>query len=583
MQAAVSTDRAHPESGAPSAKEALFAGASAVVVSALYVAVAAWHGALGVARGDDWVYYRAAFKLARSGSFSADPWAFTMLVGHLLLAQPVIAVFGSSLTALQLMVALLGAVAMTATYLVLRSFLSNGRAAFAVGCLALGPIYGTLSVSYMTDVPAFTLEALVLLTGLQALRTSRFSFPWFVVSLLMGIAAFSIREYALAAPAAVSIVALRRVGSYDRLKLRRVAVSVSVGLLVAASMYVWRHSLPGASHVVRPLQSPLVSAAYVCSAAFTISLFVFPIMFLISVRGVTRVLQDHPRVVLLVAGPVVLIWASLSANGAVLVGNYLTPHGSDPETLPGQPPVVVPPVLWQVLLILSLLSLLTLAGLGLARHHTPHDTRTPVTRSMAQSTGMQLSWVFCLVMFTGLAVVKIATPGVIADRYLIPIVPFVLAVALDRAADDGLLVRRFGPVAVASLATMAVLGTAVVDAAATFDGAKWQLATSVQRSGFPAESIDGGYEWFGYHQPGKIVDFRLNTPARNWWDRLFENQAICVETRHAATPPWAGARAVDGVVGRLTVRTLFGVKYDLVAVRTTEPCLAPRAALVTSR
>jgi len=51
---------------------------------------------------------------------------------------------------------------------------------------------------------------------------------------------------------------------------------------------------------------------------------------------------------------------------------------------------------------------------------------------MAQTTGMQLSWVFCLVMFTGLAVVKIATPGVITDRYLIPIVPFVLAVALDR-------------------------------------------------------------------------------------------------------------------------------------------------------
>jgi len=102
------------------------------------------------------------------------------------------------------MVSVLGAVGLTAAYLVVRSFLPRGHAAFAIGCLALGPVSGTLGVSYMTDVPAFALEALALLSGLRALRTRRFSFPWFVASLLIGVAAFSIREYAVAAPAAVS-------------------------------------------------------------------------------------------------------------------------------------------------------------------------------------------------------------------------------------------------------------------------------------------------------------------------------------------------------------------------------------------
>jgi hypothetical protein len=171
----------------------------------------------------------------------------------LLLAQPVIAVFGSSPAALQVWNVpggrpdgcISGGAQLPAA----------GDAAFAIGCLALGPVYGTLSVSYMTDVPAFALEALALLSGLRALRTRRFSFPWFVASLLIGVAAFSIREYAVAAPAAVSIVALRRVGAHDRRNLGRAASSVSVGLLVAAAMYLWRHSLPGVSHVPRPLQS----------------------------------------------------------------------------------------------------------------------------------------------------------------------------------------------------------------------------------------------------------------------------------------------------------------------------------------
>ncbi len=66
---------------------------------------------------------------------------------------------------------------------------AEGHAAFAIGCLALGPVSGTLGVSYMTDVPAFALEALALLSGLRALRTRRFSFPWFVASLLIGVAA----------------------------------------------------------------------------------------------------------------------------------------------------------------------------------------------------------------------------------------------------------------------------------------------------------------------------------------------------------------------------------------------------------
>ena len=140
MQVTIGTDRAHSDSCAPSAREIVVAGTSAALTSTLYVLLAAWHGALGVARNDDWVYYRSAFRLAQDGSFSADPWADVMLVGHVVLAQPIVAVFGSSPAALQVMVSVLGAVGLTATYLMVRSFLPTGHAAFAIGCLAQGPV-----------------------------------------------------------------------------------------------------------------------------------------------------------------------------------------------------------------------------------------------------------------------------------------------------------------------------------------------------------------------------------------------------------------------------------------------------------
>jgi hypothetical protein len=572
MQAEVFADRMHTANGTPRFKEVLLACIFAVLVSALYVALTAWHGAVGVARSDDWAYYRAAFALARDGSFSADPWTFTMLIGHLVLAQPVIALFGSSMAALQLMVAVLSAVALMATYLVIRSFLPPKLATFAVGCLALGPIYGTLSVSYMTDVPAFAFEVLVLLTGLQALRSSRFSFQWFIVSLLLGVVAFSIREYALAAPAAVSVVTLRRLAVFDRAKMRRVAVLVALGLIAVATMYFWRHKLPGASHVPRPAQAPFISVAYVCSAAFTIALFTFPMLFLISGSVAARLIRDRSRVAIITLGCIISAWALLLlVNGSVLPGNMLTAHGSYPETLPGQPPVVLPFVLWQGLSVLSLFSFLSLAVVALARHSTKGVRETSSTQTVAQ-TGVQLCWVFSLLMFGEIAAVKFATPGVITDRYLIPIVPFIIGVALHWATKSGILVVRPRTRVIASLALMALLGTTVVDAAATFDGAKWKIATSVQRSGIAPELIDGGYEWFGYHQPGKIVDFKLDAPARNWWDRLFVHRDMCVETRNAATSPVA---SIDGgkIISELKARALFGVNYDLVAVRTTKACV----------
>jgi hypothetical protein len=142
-----------------------------------------------------------------------------------------------------------------------------------------------------------------------------------------------------------------------------------------------------------------------------ISLFAFHMCFLFSPRAVVRALHHHPRAALIVSGVIGSIWTLLgSANGAVLLGNYLTVQGSYPETLPGNPPAVLPTLVWQALSLLSLLSLLAFVGTGLTLHTLPRGSGTTVTRSTAQSSGVHLSWVFCLMMLGEVAAVKIATP-----------------------------------------------------------------------------------------------------------------------------------------------------------------------------
>ncbi|GAA2490391.1 ArnT family glycosyltransferase [Terrabacter carboxydivorans] len=558
-----------------SRKELLTVAACALAAAVVYTSLAAWHGALGASRSDDWVYYRSAYAFARDGAFSADPWADTMLVGHVALAQPVIWLFGPSITYLQLMVAILGSLALLGTYWITRSYLSRRQSALATGCLALGPIYGTLSVSFMTDIPAFALEVLVLLTGLRSMRRGRLSFPWFITSLCLGLVAFSIREYALAAPASVALIALRHVSAVSRTQMRRVMTLSLLGLLAAACTYLWRHSLPGSSHVSRPSQTFLISVAYGLSTIFTVSLFVFPTTFVLSPRTWGTAVRVRPRASLTAAAAVVIAWAwLLMSNGSIMMGNMFTAQGSYPDTLPGDPPVLLPEAVWIGLNILSLYSLLMLVAAALTANTEASGGTANSNSTSTSRAGLQMSQAFCLLMLGELLVVKFATPGVITDRYLFPLIPFVAAIALSHAARAGLFIRSSRAIGVASLALLALLGTAVVDASATFDGAKWQFATSLERTGVAPQSIDGGYEWFGYHQPGHIVDFALDAPARNWWNRLFDDQPPCIETRYAATlSERASEASAEPIVARYRTRTGLGVTYDLVAVRLNAHCL----------
>ena len=118
---------------------------------------------------------------------------------------------------------------------------------------------------------------------------------------------------------------------------------------------------------------------------------------------------------------------------------------------------------------------------------------------------------------------------------------------------------------------MAVLGFVLTDAAATLDGAKWQLARRVERSGYAPATIDGGYEWFGYHQADSP-----QLPVRNgtatFWQGLFTPRHVCALVRFDGGGDGAGESRAPEVIATIDVDGLLGPHYRLEVVATPKSC-----------
>jgi hypothetical protein len=328
----------------------------ALVVAGLYVVSAAVHGALGVARNDDWVYYRLAFEFFHTGRLEVDPYTSTLLVGQIIAAQPVIAVFGDAIAPLQIAVALLSAVTLAATYLFLRHFLPVIWALASVACLAVGPLWGGLSVSFMSEVPALALQVLSLCAAVPALRGPRLRWGWLVWSLVLSLLAFSVREYALAAPAAILFTAYRVHGPggapwrrRDDPQVRRVLLGlVAAGIVwcaAAAALVMWRGTLVTEPRALSAQIELGQRVAYVAVGLLTTTGFMlFPVALAVWRGGAWRRLRRWWP--LLVALIVLFVVTARVLKYPLLLGNYLRLGGSYSGTLMGSAPRVFSEQVW---------------------------------------------------------------------------------------------------------------------------------------------------------------------------------------------------------------------------------------------
>lgn len=471
------------------------------------LAIASHFGAFGIPRNDDWAYVHALTVLDARAALDGGHWVSANLVGQLVGSLPLVWIFGTSIRALQVWSVLVGVVGLLAVHDLAGRRTTPTRALLVTLVVAVGPLWATLSVSYMTDVPAFTFAMVCLALGVRGIRADGPRATFFA-SLVVGVLAFTVREYAVAAPFAVAVTALWCARDWPETQRRAVRWTCAGAAAAIGLFYYWRLHIPTwfESSVGLPgLDRTTAVVDDFAQATMLVGLLVLPVTVLARPRrALLASFRRAPQASVVTLTTVsIFLAAAIGYHGTSGVftggGNYVTSLGAlGTSTLRGDRGLVLP---WPVMVTLAVAgawSALVLCALAVP---AVADTWASFRRRAA------LTPVTIPQVVVGLALLAYLVPYVVSsafgigvyDRYLLPVVPLAAILVLWRAPRPGPSDRRRMQAASVAFVVLALLGLVIAVNAASFDGTKWKVATRAAEVTGDGELVDGGYEWIGAH------------------------------------------------------------------------------------
>jgi 4-amino-4-deoxy-L-arabinose transferase-like glycosyltransferase len=484
-------------------------------------------GAIGVPHNDDFNYRRVALGLYEDGQVQLTRWTVMSLIGQLALVQPFLWLSGGAPSAFATMTAILALIGIVASYLLARRLLLTFRSFIAVLIVLLFPGFLLNTTSFMTDVPAYAGEMLCLALGAAALQPERTQrWRWLVASFAVGLFAYSIREFALAAPAAVLVSAT--MSATDR-RIRYLAVGVVLLVACVAVSYITSHLAGQGTAVLAPLSESNVERTRL--AVTTLAFGLSPVLIIAAAWWLPRV--HVPETVVGAVAGLILFGGSVldivtgSGIPTQLVGNLLVREGAPGDgALAGARPFLFGSPWWEAMNLLALVAaVLGLALLGgviglVIRRRRAADRRT-LTAAFGSVTG--LLFVFVLIVGSGLVVFGLVAS--MFDRYLWPLtLPLATLLLLQPPWAGETPARRWRvpalvPRAAAGIATFTLATSSLVlllnsDA---FDAARWRIGEQAVSAGFAPQTIDAGMEWVGYHASGTANVEAIGPSDQMWY------------------------------------------------------------------
>ena len=493
----------------------------AVLVSV--VAAAGWYllslslGAVGIARNDDWSFLDNAFRFAETGDFAIAGWVQMMLIGQLVLAAPVIAVFGQSVAALQALVALLGALLLVSAYLLLRNSLTPIWAGLATALAAASSLFGLLSVSFMTDIPAAAFQLLALALAYRAFRGDRISWPVMLWATAAALVAVSIREYAVVALAAIWLTALRI--SRKKRSYRAFLVWSAVLALVAIVMLLWR-----AGQVTVPdsrFGLNLFGIRYLPWWPLAAGWLLLPAVAAANPLAVARRAWTSSRVLTVLALLVAVV--ALVHTRLGFLGNYLSFSGGYAEVLRGVATPVLPSAWSIVVTIAATYGAIALALLLVTPIHNVWAARRAIIDRPVSEVSLLVSFlVLTLIMY---AIAPLFADVAMFDRYFIAVLPVAAGLILWWLVRQDLTwAKPQAPVA-AVLVVVTLTNILITAATSARDAARWELASQAAALlGVAEGNIDGGFDYYTFNNSGLP---RPDGVRWTWWTAYFGDRAVC--------------------------------------------------------
>jgi 4-amino-4-deoxy-L-arabinose transferase-like glycosyltransferase len=501
-------------SSAPAAVVALICGWSLLVV------LANPSGAFPL--NDDWSYSRAVETLVDHRHLRFTVWQSMPLIAQVFWGALFTLPFGFSFVALRVSTAVLGALGVVATYFLLRELGAGQRIALlGASTLALNPLYFSLSLTFMTDVPFCALSTLSMLFFLRALRTD--SGRDVLVGFAAAAGAILIRQPAVIIPLAFALAYVLR----HRLGLRSFVYAILPAgleiLMLVSYPVVLRHTigLPAFYisatslysgigdaarqdwvHVVRIIGDRLlVETMYL--GAFLLPLSIATTSW--SLRAASR-RMNWKRVL----GPLVIaagLGGVVVAQGQLmpLSGNVFFDFGLGPPTLrdtyllnlPHFP--TAPRSFWFAVTVASVIGSVVL----ISRLSTAVSRVSAAGKSGGRASRAQMVFVLvvCAAYLVGTAVSTSSPVFSFFDRYVVFVMPPLMLVLVYGAP----ILRA--PRRAATFAGVAVaLGYGVFAVGATHDylawnRARWHAVDDLLGRGISYRKIDGGFEvnaWYRY-------------------------------------------------------------------------------------
>ena len=456
-------------------------------------------GAIGVPSNDDWVYMRGANSLYRSGVVDM-PGHTAASIGQVVLVQPLLwlsvgnpwafTAFGLSMTALGVM----------AAYLLARRFVGTGSAVMVVMLMLAFPGFGREAASFMTDVPTCALALWCLLLGARWLQGDGGRMT-LAASLAIGLAAISVREFAIAAPAAILIAAWarHRVGQRPMLSVATVLFATGVvGIFAAAASIPGRGALGGAD----PRQLPFLAPAFMTLAA---------VLLPAAVVAMGRRLASFSAATILGAA---LGCLALELPGMPLLGNLWAPSGvAGDELLSGSRGSVIGANAWALSGQLALFASILVAALALRWCQRSvvgvNSPSTAITRAIRVARSHEAPLLLFLAVYAA-ELALIASIGPPFDRYLYPMVP-VAAILLLRWSGQPSPLGRSRAFAHGAFVWLAASAFMIATNSFAYDAARYRGGEAAVAMGYDARTVDAGYEWVGYH-----ADSAGNTGSRRY-------------------------------------------------------------------
>lgn len=479
--------------------------------------LALWFVAVAIAVGahrdvptiDDWTYAWSVERMLKDGRLEVLDWSAVYPLIHTLWGAAWSLVLGFSFVTLRLSTLTLSLVASGALYLILRELeATKGVALLGALSVAGNPVVLLLSSSFMTDVPFIACTLIALLCYIRAMRRGQAHLLWWGGA--WAFVAFLDRQIGILTPLAtlpLLVHSRHQVGAVRR-SMVLLAAGATWGAMLAGSIGMMALVPPTGEmmklvdrlHYVLqiPITRYVIYNLYVLS---TIAFYALPALLAMASR---RRLWRRPALfwVLLATGTVML-----GATGELPVplrpGSTwtLTEIGGSRGLINGVAPVTERTTIEIVLrgagllaFALALMSLRRQDAIPLPQALGSGTSRPILQRLLDTVRTIPVTTRTPLVVYLAGYLLFANVLWMYNDRYLIVLLPVVVALALGERHDDRR-VSRLAQVALAIFATVAVVGTR--DALRFNQGVRdgWQALVS---SGVPPSDIDAGYVWTGW-------------------------------------------------------------------------------------